>query len=841
MVMENNILSCVRSAFVAVTALFAVCGSAVEAVTYTVMVDGGTETSPVLLESLDVQIEKEGCVAETKRFLEVYGDFANGPAIFRKRGSGWMMSSVKMAQFTGEIRIEEGAFMVNTNLMTGALNPSTAPKVVVSNGASFVLAATPDTCPAAKGPYNSNDPGLHLCNHFYLTGSGVDNLGAIVNMLGDDQTYLFSGDWTLLGDVLLCGHSTFRYDLANAPTVNMNGHTLTVKKGTSGTWVFCVGSACFTEGHIVVDGAKIQPQGGTASSAWIGTPANMLILTNNATLSFYNTKVSIPWTLVCENGSVIACSGTSANNSDLAAGTNKYNYWNAPVVFNGATTVSGGSANKGFTVNGPISGKGTVTSECWMQLTRPSPDFKGKIKVVDSNSRKNSGLALYCGDAVAQADAITITDSDLRLMNNARYRLPNIEFRTRDANRTLQMPISGVAALGLNRPETGSTVTRFKKTGTKSLAVEGGLIVTDVLEVMEGRLELPGNPHAGFVTAQTGITPNKNYKKAVNNFAYYNSHLADILVGNDEFYTSSIVRSPLQLYSTSVGSIGYSNCVMWVGYVWNRSGVAQEWTFAFAVKRGLGFFLGEEFVRDFFCNEEELSKPHLRKVTMQPGANLIGIKVFGFADGGGARKASDLKNAEWRDGFGIAFDRQGRDSLNAADYEPLIDPGDGSLVTVSVDGSLPDADLEWNLSFSHLKIAPGAELEAKGCELSLKTVEGMGNVLNGAGYFKGLLSISDLWKISASQIVAGECLAVTDGTIAFGEGCVLEIEDISSGGVRRSEEYVIARATEGIEGLPKLPDSDPNSKFWRMKKVVEPSGAVTLTFKWHKGFVMTVR
>ena len=129
MKLAENIKTGKLSALIATFAACALSGaSAVETDTYyTVTVDSGTYSAPVSLETLDVTVEKEGEATETKSFAEVWSDFASGPAIFRKRGTGWMMSSTKMATFTGEIRIEEGAFMVNTNLMTGPLNPTTAP------------------------------------------------------------------------------------------------------------------------------------------------------------------------------------------------------------------------------------------------------------------------------------------------------------------------------------------------------------------------------------------------------------------------------------------------------------------------------------------------------------------------------------------------------------------------------------------------------------------------------------------------------------------------------------------------------------------------------------------
>ena len=179
-------------------ATFVVCAllgaSAVETNTYfTVTVDDGTRTSPALLDNLNVTVARAGEELVEMPFADASAEFSSGPAIFRKRGTGWMMSSIKMATFTGEIRIEEGAFMVNTNLMTGPQAVATAPTVVVSNGASFALAATSATCLGG-----GSTQGLRVYNHFHFQGTGVDNYGAIANCLGINEQSLALCESTLL-------------------------------------------------------------------------------------------------------------------------------------------------------------------------------------------------------------------------------------------------------------------------------------------------------------------------------------------------------------------------------------------------------------------------------------------------------------------------------------------------------------------------------------------------------------------------------------------------------------------------------------------------------------------
>ena len=788
---------------------------------YTVVVNGGTLAEPVSIEGQQVEIyDAEADTTTTAEF----GSFAFAPnSIFRKRGSGWMMSSVKMAAFTGEIRIEEGAFMVNTNLMTGPLNLTTAPTVVVSNGATFAIAATDATCPAPNT--SLSDAGLHLFNHFHLIGKGVDNLGAIANCLGNNQQYLFRGDWTLDGDTMLSGTSNKRYDMTTSPSINMNGYTLTVKRGTAGGWNFCSGSAVYrTPGHIVVDGTSIQPQG---AATWPGSAENTLTLTNNSTYGNYNTVLKSPWTLVCENGTTISPSGSTANYSDFSAGTNKYNFWNGPAVFNGTTTIASGSFGRGFSFNGPISGGGTlVTRSCWLQLTRPGPDFTGVINVNDNNGIRNAGLAMYCGDVAPNAAGITLANAELRLVNNVRYDLPKMEFSNTRSNQLMRLPVTGYIQDSHHPAAKGSTAAGLKMSGTKELRIEGDLSVTGVLEVTQGRLTLYGNPHAGFITGQSG--PVGNASSLANN--------------TTPVYANSVVLKPLQAYSSLGNSIGKSNCVTWAGYIWNRSATNETWTFAFAVAQGTRFdFRGTKIMWDY----DFFAKKRLLFYTFNdvaPGPNKIMIRTYGSQSSGGwPVEASRLTNAVWRNSFGMAIDRLGRNSRNWQDYEEIADPGDGSLITVSDDGSLPSADPEWNVAFSHLKLAPDGELDANGRELSLKTVEGVGKVLNGAGYFKGRLSISDSWTVSAAQIAAGGCLSVTNGAIAFGSGCVLKVEDILPGTLSHSEEYVIARATDGIDGLPVPSATEPGGKYWKAQKSVESSGASVLKLFWRRGFVMSFR
>ena len=158
---------------------------------YTVVVNDGTRAAPVSIEGQQVEIyDAEAGTTTTAEF----GSFSFKPnSIFRKRGTGYMLSSLGMSSFTGEIRIEEGAFVINTNNQMGVTTAAAnAPLIVVSNGASFVMSARADTCPYKM---------LKIYNKFRIAGDGVDGIGAICCDNTTSQTdALFYSDWTLTDD-----------------------------------------------------------------------------------------------------------------------------------------------------------------------------------------------------------------------------------------------------------------------------------------------------------------------------------------------------------------------------------------------------------------------------------------------------------------------------------------------------------------------------------------------------------------------------------------------------------------------------------------------------------------
>ena len=167
---------------------------------------------------------------------------------------------------------------------------------------------------------------------------------------------------------------------------------------------------------------------------------------------------------------------------------------------------------------------------------------------------------------------------------------------------------------------------------------------------------------------------------------------------------------------------------------------------------------------------------------------------------------ADAAEWTWDAQSGVMIDRQGRGSKNVADYERLVDPGDGSVFTLNdtrEGAALPN--------FTCMKFAPGARLDLDGRECTVPDIIGLPSVTNGS------LSVTGTWTIDAESAHAEACAHV-DGSIAFGEGSTFTVtagkdnlpDAAKAGG------WTLLRAEGGISGLP-VEDGDGRKRHVLVK------------------------
>ena len=792
--------------------------TALEYPVYTVTTSGDGTNS---LSSAQVEVvAEEGATPETVAFSSI----TPTTGTFRKKGTGFLMSADGMASFAGTVLVEEGAW-ISTKL--GHLGKSTSAEksaVVVSNGASIVF-DIPDSETAA------------FRHNITLGGAGYNGMGAIcVNSPGPNisasKPLFRNSTWTMTDDATIKQPNR----ISDKPlctwyvTLAMNGHTLTFSGfgdvtdlTYNRTYLF---NSLFsgTVGHIVLDSARLYYYNhGTSTSEYkaytfTGSSANTLTVRggdgnktrNDSWLYTSNMTHPSPWTLVFDgSGAVSAGSGTwGTTNTIPQAG------WAGPVMLASENAfVTAGSTNA-YSFPNTISGNGGLQCSRGQQinLINGGNSFKGEVKINTSRDPNHDGeLRVFWNGALPKDSAgATLYNSDLTLMYSHDYHLPLLTF---DVAEGKTKKFSG---------GTNGVVRSFKKTGAGVLDMTSPLTVTGVTELAGGTLRLP--------CARAGLVFGAEFhgNDLTSSVGDINNVITNCVeLGTDLMYTDDRV----QWQRLDPTAYNRRRLFTYHGYIWNRTNEPQTWTFAAQIVSGMQIFIdgvqqnwtGVSTWYNFY-NDKKVGFMTFSNVT--PRCHRIDVRAYATqVDAGYGLLANriggvdKIVNATWQADLGLAIDRQGRGSTNYADYERLVDPGDGSFLTV-VPGDAENAEdvIAHMPKFDHLKFT-GGTLDTRGSDIAVPVLEGVdGAVTNSNAYYPGgSLTVGQKWIVSGAA-TAGKTLKVT-GSLKFADGSVLEGTDFAL--LSRKTEHTLAMATGGIDGMPAFDSNAPGNKGWHLVKVTE--------------------
>ena len=803
---------------------------------YTVTTSGeGTNN----LSSAQVEIiSGEGATPETVAFSSI----TPTAGTFRKKGTGFLMSADGMASFTGTVIVEEGAW-ISTKLghLGKSASSSDRSSVVVSNGASIVF-DIPDS--ATAGGFRHN---------ITLGGSGYNGMGAVcVNSPGPNisasRPLFRNSTWTMTDDatIKLLNRTTEKPLCTWYVAFAMNGHTLTFSgfgdvNGSTYNRTYLFNSTFLgTVGHIVLDSARLyyyNNDTSTSAYTFTGSSANTLTVrggdgnrTRNDSWLYtsYMTQPS-PWTLVFDGSGVVSAgSGTwGTTNTIPQAG------WAGPVMLASENAfVTAGSTNA-YSFPNTVSGNGGLQCSRGQQinLINSGNSFKGEVKINTSRDPNHDGeLRVFWNGALPKDSAgAALYNSDLTLMYSHDYQLPSLTFDVADGK---SEKFSG---------GTNGVVRSFKKTGAGVLDMTSPLTVTGVTELADGTLRLPCD-RAGLVFGAEfhgdDLTSNvDNINNVITNC---------VELGADLMYTDDLVKWQ-RLDSTAYNR---RRLFTYHGYIWNRTNESQTWTFAAQIVSGMQIFI-DEVKQNWtgvsswynFYNDKKVGFMTFSNVT--PGWHRIDVRAYATqADSGYGLLANriggvdKIVNATWQADLGLAIDRQGRGSTNYTDYERLVDPGDGSFLTV-VPGDAENAEevIAHMPKFDHLKFT-GGTLDTRGSDITVPVLEGVnGAVTNSNAYFPGgSLTVGQKWMLSGSAM-ANKTLKVT-GKLKFADGAMLNCTDLAL--LSRKTEHTLATATGGIEGMPMFDSNAHGNKGWHLVKVTE-NGVETLKLFWQLGTTVVIR
>jgi autotransporter-associated beta strand protein len=257
----------------------------------------------------------------------------SGTGSIVKYGGG-LLHFMYQGGYPGTNYIYAGTVRANDSTAFGPDNAGT----VIANGATFAVGATSDV----GGGLKKDELNLQA-ERFYISGTGVDGKGVIVNDSTNSQTQVL-GYVEMLGDSTVGGIS--RFDIRNQ-TLEMNGYTLT-KKGLFDLSILSEHVVPGETGRINVEQGTFRLEANTLMN---GSAANVATVNSGTTLDLWNLTNPVDWSLVASNGATIRAGSSTAVT---------HNTWNGPVALNGLINFTSLAGVFSMTLTNQISGAGPL-------------------------------------------------------------------------------------------------------------------------------------------------------------------------------------------------------------------------------------------------------------------------------------------------------------------------------------------------------------------------------------------------------------------------------------------------------------------------------------------------
>ena len=483
---------------------------------------------------------------------------------------------------------------------------------------------------------------------------------------------------------------------------------------------------------------------------------------------------------------------------------------------------------------GPV----TINAGAAADPARSSSASRGELRVFWPGALPAVGRGEYVTGAYTDVtgQGAVLYDSDLTLMYGDMYELPALTFDI---------------AAGKTNVFSGAT-----NGFVRSLAVRGGgtldmtapLTVTGITEIASGStLRIPCD-RAGIAYGWKAWSDDSSVESTAHDIrALSVSCTNNFTLGADIAYTHDLV------WWHRLEDEGANRRIFYYdGYVWNNSGESQTWTFAMQFGRGTLLWIdgnrvdwyhgpntasATKFPDDDYDKPFEYHKVAFAKYDLSPGAHKIDLRAYALTNkldyGTIKNSQGELTNVGvWDADFGFGVDKTGGTSVDSADYEPLIDPGDGSFLTLVADRSEAFAQNLRRFELDNLRFGEGGgALDTRGGKVTVGVFEigASGTVTNSNTYFTdGVVTICGKFKATADNVNGGRKLSVTGGKLKFESGSTIEIENATD---LSRVEHVIAEADGGIEGLPRFNDANHYMKIGWIP-VVE---GTKLKVKWSPG------
>ena len=735
-----------------------------------------------------------------------------------KTGEGSLTVSADISSWTGSITVSEGTYIATSSAALGDVTSGQGGAVVVKDGATLEL--------TGNGPLFTMPK-----KSFVIGGTGVSGRGAVVYS-GDGEGAFnkvsLGNDITLSTDALVAVEGNFHVYWNNPPTyIRLNGHVLTLKPYTSRSFILGYANTPDPQGgKIVIDGNTLTFMNPNAAVVGEGTVS----VKNSAVLDYSSMYGSFDWNVEMDSGCSVRAkakiaSGAVVTNINVVGGSVSLPEDVTTVHF-GYDQNPGGS----ISICGKVSGGG-------FSLMRDSRVEDAQFHLFNSGNEFADGVSAASGiDVYLWSNGALPPDGGAISMNSGNlfliapwFSLPGAVFSGECS------VVGGIGCWNASVEKSGDGVLQYRSAvDGERLDVKGGMVRFDpanrakIAGLYEGSYAYKKNTRPDY----TDFFKGKNFPT--------NS----IAAGTRCSYDS---ESALWKFLDVAGSDTRA-VIAYKGYIWNNSSEPVTWAFAGSDASTVYLEIGGMKVYEQQYNISGIKYIGHGTATLQPGANtflyvvyaggLTGTPNSWFSDGSVAAEGN------WNKNFGIGVNKSGNDSLLVADYEPLMDPGDGSLFTYALPGQsdivrpgveTTPSDINGQLpDFDEMSFAAGTGVDF--CDTPsyrIDVLEGLPSVLG-----LDMLTVVEEWRLDVAGFGGGARLT-TEGELKLEDGLDFTVSNSHRFGADADDRrYSVANASGGIVlGNVNISSDSTGRKF---ELSVSDDGKTLYLVRKPNGFVLTL-
>ena len=499
---------------------------------------------------------------------------------------------------------------------------------------------------------------------------------------------------------------------------NGNGGTSVINLNNGGTLIANKIGAT-RSGITLVDfngGTLRSSTNSTVGATFLQGLAGAIVYPGGAVIDTTNTSVQINQSLLAPTGYGVTAIGLRSNGAG---------YIGAPAV-----NITGGSGTGATAIATVDLTDGSPTKGQMTGITVTSPGF-------NYLSGDNLTVTFVGGGAtnaaVTNACSLALNSSAGGLLKLGSGSLTLGGTNTYGGTTTIS---NGTVRLGVANalPTNAAVLVAGGAYDLNGFTVTNGSITVSSGDVYGGRLACTGISKTGGSTATLGtvlsatpVVVNGGVLRLTGDMpGIYEGSLPasfDIITANPKQATPLSPRYANIAYANSAASGGIwpdNTTYVYTGYIWNRTGTNAVWTFAEQFDDNVYVTIDGSLV----LSNMTWNVPSTANVTLTPGAHQLEAR---FGQGGGG--VGPNVNSWWTSTtMGFAYDPLGRNQGVQANYQPVIDPGDGSLLTLTATSG---SGTNLIAAATSVTVASGATLDLGGTVRTIASLSGSGTVSNG--------------------------------------------------------------------------------------------------------------